>query len=359
MTAKRKSVATAVACASAVAVLAGCAPFGDGLEGAGAPGERQRSAAARSGDALAGLDAGQIADKAVAATRAAKSLTMAGRIEKHGEPVSVDLALDSDDNCSGLLGVNGGRAELRRVSDVMYLQGDETFWAASLRQRSSASPGAGDGAVMDMIKGRWIKMPEGSIAEVDRVCDLETMLSEMDMEEAERKQMTKGPDGDVDGVGTMTLVRREGSATTTVHVAKEGEPRVLKIVKAGGAETGTILLSGYDRPVTVEAPSSEQILDLENLTEGAGLGFEAGETPDGQQSGTPTESGAGPDAGTATDGGTGTDSGTAPRPDTTTGTGTGGTGTSTGTGSGTGSRTGTGGDSGAGAGTAADGSPTT
>ncbi|MGW0773359.1 hypothetical protein ACWD01_06795 [Streptomyces sp. NPDC002835] len=375
MTAKRKSLATAVAWASAIVVLAGCSQDGD-TKAKGAPGERKEPAAATSADSLAGLDAGQIADKAVEATRSARSLTMAGRIEKDGEPVSVDLALDSAQNCTGRLGVKGGRAELRQLAETMYLKGDEPFWRASLQERSSGSPdGSDNGAVVELMTGRWIKMPVGSVADMDRVCDLKSMFARMDVDEADRKRMKKGPDSSVDGAPTVTLVKREQGTTTTVHVAKEGKPRVLKIVRTGGDETGTIVLSGYDKPVRVDAPPSEEVIDLDSLT--GGEGFEAGESQTGEQSGDWSdgdgESGTGPDVGleagtdrgtdadTESDTGAGSDSGTDP------GSGTGnGAGSDTGTGtgadsggaseSGSGTGTDTGGqDTGSGAGTAADG----
>ncbi|UYQ64265.1 MSCRAMM family adhesin SdrC [Streptomyces peucetius] len=311
MTAKRKSLATAMACASAIVVLAGCSQDGD-IKAKGASGDRNDPVAATSGGSLEGLNAGQIADRAVEATKAAGSLTMAGRIEKDGEPFSVDLALDSAQNCTGRLGVKGGRAELRQVAETMYLKGDRQFWSASLQERSSASPdGSGNDAVVELMTGRWIKMPAGSIKDMDRLCDLKAMFARMDVDEADRKRMTKGPDAKVDGVPTVTLVKRQQGTTTTVHVAKEGKPHVLKIVRAGGDETGTIVLSGYGKPVQVEAPPADEVVDLDSLTGRDGLGFEAGETHTGEQSGdrsgTDGESGTGPDIGlgAGTDGGTG------------------------------------------------------
>ncbi|MEU0371591.1 hypothetical protein ABZ070_15265 [Streptomyces sp. NPDC006283] len=284
MTAKRKSLARVVACASVIVVLTGCTRGGDSdIKAKGVSGEQQGQVTATSGS-LAGLDAGQIADKAVAATKDAKSLKMAGRIEKEGEPVSIDLALDAE-NCTGLLGAKGGRAELRKVAKAMYLKGDEQFWNATLQERSPDSPGgSGGGALVEMMKGRWITLPAGTIEAMDRVCDLRAVFSEMDMDEADRKQMTNGPDAQVDGVPTATLVKKAEGRTTTVHVAKEGKPHILKIVKTGGTETGTILLSDYGKPVEVKAPPAGEVVDLENLTGGAGLGtgFEAGESQTGE-----------------------------------------------------------------------------
>ncbi|MEW2633132.1 hypothetical protein AB0903_16115 [Streptomyces sp. NPDC048389] len=388
MTAKRKPLVAVAACVSAIVVLAGCSQDG-GIRAKGASGERKEPAAATSGDSLAGLDAGKIADKAVEATRSARSLAMAGRIEKDGEPVSVDLALDSAQNCTGRLGAKGGRAELRQLAETMYLKGDQQFWSASLQERSSGSPdGFDDGAVLELMTGHWIKMPAGSIKDMDSVCDLKAMFARMDVDEADRKQMKKGPDSSVDGVPTVTLVKRQQGATTTVHVAKEGKPRVLKIVRAGGDETGTIVLSDYDKPVRVDAPPPEEVLDLDSLT--GGEGFEAGRTQTGERSGDRggvdgeygtdpdigpgagtdpdpgTDSGSGSDSGTdsgsGSDSGSGMDSGAGNGRDADGGTGwdaESGTGAEPGGGTGPGSGTGSGTDRGSGAGAAADGGSAT
>ncbi|MFI2371039.1 hypothetical protein [Streptomyces sp. NPDC018833] len=309
MAATRKSLATAIACVSAIAALAGCSQDGDikaKAKAKGLAGEGQAPAATTSGaagDPFKGLSADQIAEKAVAATKAASSLRMEGEIESDGEPVSVDLAMDDKENCTGRLGVEGGRADLRRRGDVLYMKGDETFWRASMNRRGMASPDSGNNdTVIELMKDRWIKMPARAVEDMRGVCDLDEMLAELDENKANRTGMTRRKDTEIDGVRAATLVKKKGRETTTVYVAKERKPYLLKVVKAGGDKPGTLELSDYDRPVVVKAPPADEVLDLEKL--GADAQFGAG--VDTEPAGPGADRGSGSGSGTA-ESGPGTD----------------------------------------------------
>ncbi|MFC9267847.1 hypothetical protein ACFTXJ_08765 [Streptomyces zhihengii] len=265
--ATRKSLAAAaIVCAGTVAGLAGCSQD-DGVRAGSAAGGPKEPVAVTSGATAGpfkGMSADRIADKAIAATKGAGSLRMAGAIESDGDPVTVDLAMDSRDNCTGDLGVKGGRAELRRLSDVIYLKGDGAFWRATMDERGSASPDGGGDGVVELMTDRWIKMPGSAIADMRGVCDLDAMLSELD-DEDDPTGMTLGKDTEVDGVPAATLVRKDGRETTTAYVAKEGKPYLLKVVKAGGDDAGTVAFSDFDKPVRVQAPPSDEVVDLEKL----------------------------------------------------------------------------------------------
>ena len=79
--------------------------------------------------------------------------------------------------------------------------------------------------------------------------------------------MTRGPDAEVDGRPAATLVKKKaGGKSTTLFVAKEGEPYLLKVVKTGGDEPGTIVFSEYNKPVKAVAPPADEIVDLQDLS---------------------------------------------------------------------------------------------
>ncbi|MGW0702711.1 hypothetical protein ACWD0A_26045 [Streptomyces sp. NPDC002867] len=333
MAGTRKSLTTAIACVSAIAALAGCSQDG-GVKAGHAAGEGRVPAAATTGatgDSLKGLSADQIAEKAVKTTKAASSLRMKGAIgADDGERVSVDLAMDAKANCTGRLGIENGRADLRRLGEVLYMKGDEAFWRASLSRRASASPDGGDSdTVIELMKGRWIKMPSSAVEEMRGVCDLDEMLAELDEKKADRTGMTLGKDSEIDGVPVVTLVKKKGRETTTVYVAKEGKPYLLKVVRTGGSEPGTVALSDFDKPVKVKAPPADEVLDLGQLGGNTRFGTGTGTGADVESAGpgaatgrdgagdTGTE-GAGPaagtdaddaDSGSAADTGSGTDTG--------------------------------------------------
>ncbi|MEV4332171.1 hypothetical protein AB0K02_16835 [Streptomyces sp. NPDC049597] len=307
MAATRKSLTTAIAGVSAIAALAGCSQDGgvkaERAAGAGRVPAAQTTGA--TGDSLKGLSADQIAQKAVETTKAASSLRMKGAIEADGQRVSVDLAMDAKDNCTGRLGVNSGRADLRRLGEVLYMKGDEAFWRASLSRSGTASPDAGNSdTVIDLMKGRWIKMPARAVKEMQGVCDLDEMLAELGEKKADRTGLTLGEDSEIDGVPVATLVKKKGSQTTTAYVAREGKPYLLKVVKKGGGQPGTVALSDFDRPVKVTAPPANEVLDLGQLGGaqfGTGTGTDADLEPAGPGA-AGADSGTEPGAATGTDG---------------------------------------------------------
>lgn len=301
MAAKRKSLVTAVvfSTVTAIAALAGCSDDG-GIKAKSASVEQEEreqeqrdraqepAAVTTTAPAdLTRLTADQIAGRAVAATQAARSLRMAGQVNSDGERTSVDLAVDNKGACTGRLGFGGGIAELRQVNKVLYMKGDEKFWRASLSE--SGSPGADGESVVELVKDRWIKMPPGSAKAMGGVCDLKAMLAERDKNTSDRQGMTKGPDAEVDSLPTTTLVKKNpGGETITMHVAKKGEPYLIRVVRVGGDGPGTMTFSDFNKPVRAVAPPANQVVDLEKL--GTGLS-------------------AGPGSGTGTGTGTGTGSG--------------------------------------------------
>jgi hypothetical protein len=283
MAAKRKSLVTAVvfSAATATAALAGCSNDGDikvksaseeKKEQQKQEGEQEPAAVTSTAPTdLTGLTADQIAARAVAATQAARSMRMAGQVTSEGERASVDLAVDNKGACTGKLGFGGGSAELRQVSTVLYMKGNEKFWRASLSE--SSSPGTDGEGVVELVKDRWIKMPAGSAKAMGGVCDLKAMLAERDKDTSERQGMTKGPDAEVNSVPTTTLVKKQhGGETITMYVAKKGEPYLIRVVRVGGDGPGTMTFSDYNKPVKAVAPPADQVVDLEKL----GTGLSAG-----------------------------------------------------------------------------------
>ncbi|MET7619472.1 hypothetical protein [Streptomyces sp. NPDC005408] len=274
MAAKRKCLVMAVVCATTIAGLAACST-GGGLKaesGAEKIGKKDAVAAATtkaSDDPFGGLSADQIADKAVAATKSAHSIRMVGKVTGDGELLTVDFAVDDKDSCTGKIGMKGGNAELLQVDKVMYIKGDDAFWKASLG-------GQADG-VTELLKGRWMKVPQGSSTSMEGVCDLKAMIADMDKDRSERQGMTRGPDAAVGGKPVATLVKKKPSGETlTLYVAKQGEPYLLKVVKKGGVEPGALTLSDYNKPVKAVAPPPDEVVDVDNLGSAVAAGARSG-----------------------------------------------------------------------------------
>ncbi|TQK52019.1 hypothetical protein FBY35_2444 [Streptomyces sp. SLBN-118] len=263
MAAKRKFLVMAVVGAAAIAGLAGCSTGGE-YEAPSGTGKIEKNEAVEaaatkaSDDPFGGLSADQIADKAVAATKSARSIRIAGKVTSGAELLTVDFAVDSKGSCTGKIGMRGGNAELRKVGKVLYIKGDDTFWKASV--------GAQAHGITDLLKGRWMKVPQGSSSAMEGVCDLKAMLADTNKDALERQGMTRGPDAAVGGKPVVTLVKKKpGGETLTMYVAKEGAPYLLRVVKKGGTEPGTLTFSDFNKPVKAVAPPPDQVVDLGSL----------------------------------------------------------------------------------------------
>ncbi|TXS35281.1 hypothetical protein, partial [Streptomyces sp. t39] len=223
--------------------LAGCSQDGDVRAGSAAGNRKEPVAATSAATAgpFKGLSADRIADKAVAATKGADSLRMAGAIESDGDPVTVDLAMDSQDNCTGDLGVLAERHAGGLLPVVEF--GEHGVEVAHAPHVVDGAPGHLDPAVRHQLD---------------------------------------------DAVPAAVLVKKEGRETTTAYVTKEGRPYLLKVVRAGGDDAGTVAFSDFDKPVRVQAPPSDEVVDLEKL------GGETGADPsDGASADSDSDSGTG------------------------------------------------------------------
>ncbi|MFD3664152.1 hypothetical protein ACFWVF_26790 [Streptomyces sp. NPDC058659] len=243
-----------------------------------APALIQAPAPAPSPDPFENLTPDEIGERAVTATQSATSLRMAGRVTADGESLDIDFALNDRDECTGVMVIDGGTAELRRVDDITYMKGDETFWRVSMD--SQGMPEAQIDATIELLKGRWLKIAPGQAGSNDLggICDLKGLLASLDEEKAEPGGLVRGPDGEVDGTPVATLVKKETGEetgtetsepeTTTVSVSQEGEPYILKMVKTGGEEPGSMTFSDFDEPVDVAVPPAAETVDLSKLEQG-------------------------------------------------------------------------------------------
>ncbi|MFE5947247.1 hypothetical protein [Streptomyces sp. NPDC056480] len=265
MASHRKLRAAAVVCAAAV--VAGPAPVAAwAAAGPAAARPGAVSAPSPSPDPFAGLTADEIADRAVTATRSATSLRMTGRVVTEGQPLDIDFAVNDQDECTGVMRIKGGTAELRKIDRITYIKGDEAFWRVSMA--SQGMPDAQIDATVELVKGRWLKITPGQAgsADLSGVCDLKSLLADLGEDEEERRGLTRGPDAEVAGTPVATLVKKKAEGeTTTVSVAREGKPYILRMVKAGGEEPGAMRLSDYDEPVRVVVPPADETVDLSKL----------------------------------------------------------------------------------------------
>ncbi|MFF3607572.1 hypothetical protein [Streptomyces sp. NPDC002463] len=238
----RRTAVSAVLCAAFALGTAACGPFSDDAKPAGPFG---------------GMTGSQIVDKAFAATRAAKSVTVDVDL-KSEEPTKGYLSVDTRGKCAGT--VSTGTASTTEVIKVdekdVYLRFDETF----LREQTKGESAEVQEAMLKELKGKWVKAPvsDPENKEMAAVCDLQELLGGF---EQGASGIAKGAETTVDGQKALALTEPgDGGETNTVYVATQGAPYILRIVTKGGDEPGTITFSKYGKPVDAKAPEAKDVV---------------------------------------------------------------------------------------------------
>ncbi|MEV4946631.1 hypothetical protein [Streptomyces sp. NPDC053755] len=239
----RRTALAAALCAALALGAAACGPFSDAPEAAGPFG------------ALTGP---KIAAKAITATRTADSVTLDLAVKTTDGPMKAYLSVDTKAKCAGTLTVGPtGTAELVKADDkVAYLRFDEAF----LREEAKSEPAEVQEAMLKELKGRWVKTPVTDPEAKDslELCDLKALLA--DFEQGVDLSVKSG-ETTVGGRKALMLTQAFDKEKTTLYVATEGEPHILKIVTAGGEEPGTITFTDYGKPVVATPPPAKDVLD--------------------------------------------------------------------------------------------------
>ncbi|MEU8524654.1 MULTISPECIES: hypothetical protein [Streptomyces] len=240
---RRAALTTALLVAAVAAGATACGPFEEEASGP-----------------FKGLTGPQIVNKSIGATKGAKSLTLDVATTSADGPLKAYMSIDRSGQCAGTLSVGvTGTAELIRSGGTAYMRFDEAF----LREQGKGEPKEQQEAVLKMLKGKWVETDASDPEAKDslELCDLNALLSEF---EQGVNFADAGEETTVNGKKALRLTEGAGAESTTVYVATEGTPYLLKIVSKGGEEPGTITFSSYDKPVPARKPAAEDVVDLED-----------------------------------------------------------------------------------------------
>lgn len=166
----------------------------------------------------AGLTAPEVTNKALAATRAAKSVRMTVRTTTPEGPVEAYVATDIRGECTVTLSMGAaGTLELVRTGGTVRTSSD----AAMLR---SASPPQAKN-----LTGHWVKptTADRHAKLAERYCDRETFLGGVAPKTGTaRKKWTSAA---ASGTPALTVTGRTDDGKWTADIATEGRPFLLKL----------------------------------------------------------------------------------------------------------------------------------
>ncbi len=248
---KRYGLWAAAICTAATVGLAGCgSEDSDNAKGKGE---------------LGGLSAQEISKKARGELSSASALRMKMNAASGSASAKMDIASDNKNNCAGTTSppTGKGSVEVVKRGDEVWLKPDADVWTAA-----TGDPKKGDLAAK-AAKGRYLhgKTSETLLKQMASACDdLKTFQKKIGGDNAGDEKLKKGKETTEDGKRVMPLTAKgEDGAQTTIYVAAEGKPQLLKIASKQNGKTSTMEFSDYGKPVAVNPPSEKQSMSVEEF----------------------------------------------------------------------------------------------
>lgn len=276
----------AACCAAALLILPACSSDGDGKDKVEDRTSGTSSAdtgdGGQEGNGVGDLSAREISDKAKRELLDAKSVHISMRAtgadatkdtdsDSDGDSdsdsdsddmASMELTLDRDDNCVGSMKMaNGAALDLVKRGDKVWMKPNRAFWKTQV-------PGGEGEAAAEIFKNRYIhgSTSDTMLKEVTGICDLGKIQKDIqDDTDDESKSLAKGEPTTVDGTGAIPLTGKDDGKETTLYVATEGKPYLLKAVEKGDGDDTTTTFSDYDKPVPSKTPSPDESVDVSKL----------------------------------------------------------------------------------------------
>lgn len=207
------------------------------------------------GDDFEGQTADKIVERAKKDMEGLESVRVTGSVTTDGQEIELDMQLNTKADCSGTIGFGGGSTELLGTDGSVWMKPDEAFWKAF----------AGDGAeqIMGIVGDKWVVVPDGEDGFAE-LCDLDELLDEL-IKDDDDTTYSKSGDDEIDGEKVLAIESKDEEGTSTGYVLVDEPHYLVKVEKTEGDEPGSVTFGEFDEPVDVEAPSDDEVVDLNSL----------------------------------------------------------------------------------------------
>ncbi|MEU2658293.1 hypothetical protein ABZ615_23585 [Streptomyces sp. NPDC007325] len=193
----------------------------------------------------------ELLGRAIEATESAESVTLHIDVLSLMVPMKGSVSLDGRGNCVAVMSYGAaGVAELIRIEGrEVYLRRDEALLRAQERHRITRD-------LLDDLAGRWTRPPADGPDAPGELALCDGRRTPLGLENGWEGDSAESEVTTVGGRRAHKLAKPvdgEGG-TTTVSIAADGPPYLLKVVTTGGDEAGTTAFSHYGGPVGAKAP---------------------------------------------------------------------------------------------------------
>lgn len=238
--------AAVAACLSSTVLLAACG--GSGGEGSSASKDSGTPAAAAS--QVEGLPAEQVAEKAEAALKSAKSVHYVVKGTDDGKALTIEMRVAKDRGAVGEIKAGDEQLKLVRTGDAVYVTGNEALLAAA----SGGKP---------VAAGKWVKT-SAQAPGISGFTDLADAGKLIDQIIKPGQKLSIGTAKTVAGKQTVAVVigpDANGKNGGTMYVSAQGTPYPLLVETApGDKDQGTVTFSDFDEPVDVKEPAAADVV---------------------------------------------------------------------------------------------------
>ncbi|MFE7119941.1 hypothetical protein ACFU99_31425 [Streptomyces sp. NPDC057654] len=248
---KRYGMWAAAICTAATVGLAGCGTdSSDNAKGKGG---------------LDGLSAQEISKKARNELSSASALRMKMDAASGSASAKMDIAADDKNNCAGTTTPASGQGSVEVVKrgDEVWLKPDAAVWSAM-----TGDPKKGALATK-AAKGRYLhgKTSETVLKQMASSCeDLKTFQKKIAEDNAGDEKLKKGKETTEDGKRVVPLTAKgKDGAESTIYVAAEGKPYLLKIASKQNGKTSSMQFTDYGKPVAVNPPSEKESMSVDEF----------------------------------------------------------------------------------------------
>ncbi|MHC5258947.1 LolA-like protein [Streptomyces sp. UC4497] len=185
-------------------------------------------------------------------------------------PALIDLRLDEDGNCTGELrmgtgGAKGGRVDLVKRGDEVWIKPDATFWKAQF-------PGRSGELAADLIGDRYVHgtTDDPMLDGLSGTCDLDSFRERLKdgSNRAAKDELTKGDQKKVAGTEVVPLTSTKSDDSkerTTLYVTADEPHRLVRATEKGSDESLSMTLTDYGKAVPKKTPSADDSIDVSDL----------------------------------------------------------------------------------------------
>ncbi len=200
---------------------------------------------------LTSLSATEILDKTKQAVSDAKSVHASGdRVDDDGTKTKLDFHI-SETGTTGTLTAEEFNFEILVTDTDFFLKGDKETWSGL----------TGEAAAGELLGGRYVRIPatDENFKRIKTLADWDSFVKETFEPDG---QVTKGETKKIGDVEVIGLVDK-GKDGGTLWIPVEGEPLPVQGIDEEG---NTIDFDDWGKPVTIETPPADQVVDLSELS---------------------------------------------------------------------------------------------